>query len=74
MDLYVDGKVQKLLMSVDKPAKYHNPEVLRRSAVAMGIPAEDIVLDYASRRMYDSCDGLADRESPRVGRRRSDIP
>jgi vancomycin permeability regulator SanA len=57
MDLYVDGKVRKLLMNVDKPAEYHNPEVLRRSAVAMGIPAEDVVLDYATRRMYDSCDG-----------------
>jgi vancomycin permeability regulator SanA len=50
MNLYVDGKVQKLLMSVDKPAEYHNPEVLRRSAVAMGIPAEDVVLDHATQR------------------------
>jgi len=43
------ARCKKLLMGVDKPAEYHNPDVLLRSAVAIGIPAEDIVLDYASR-------------------------
>jgi SanA protein len=54
--LYFDGKVEKLLMSGDNSVDYYNePEAMRQYALSMGVPAEDIVLDYAGRRTYDSC-------------------
>lgn len=54
--LYQDGKIQKLLMSGDNRFVYYNePEAMRQYAISQGIPDEDIVLDYAGRRTYDSC-------------------
>jgi vancomycin permeability regulator SanA len=54
--LYFDGKVEKLLMSGDNRFIYHNePEAMRQFALSLGIPDEDIVLDYAGRRTYDTC-------------------
>jgi SanA protein len=54
--LYFDGKVEKLLMSGDNSFAYYNePEAMRQYALSMGVPAEDIVLDYAGRRTYDTC-------------------
>jgi SanA protein len=54
--LYQSGKVEKLLMSGDNSVDYYNePEAMRQYALSMGVPAEDIVLDYAGRRTYDSC-------------------
>jgi SanA protein len=54
--LYFDGKVEKLLMSGDNSVEYYNePEAMRQYAMSMGVPAEDIVLDYAGRRTYDTC-------------------
>ena len=57
-------------MSGDNPAEYYNPEVMNRSAVAMGLPAEDIVLDYAGRRSdrtfrygISACSSLKKRHS-----------
>src|SRR5512144_677645 len=55
-DLYFAGKVQKLLMSGDNTTIYHNePEAMRQYALDLGVPDEDIVLDYAGRRTYDTC-------------------
>lgn len=55
-ELYREGRVDKLLMSGDNRfADYNEPAVMRRTALAMGIPEESIVLDYAGRRTYDSC-------------------
>lgn len=55
-ELYFSGKVDKLLMSGDNTTPYYNePGAMHRYALSLGIPEEDIVLDYAGRRTYDSC-------------------
>lgn len=54
--LYFDGKVEKLLMSGDNRfIEYNEPEAMRQFALSLGVPDEDIVLDYAGRRTYDTC-------------------
>ncbi len=54
--LYLEGKVEKLLMSGDNRFIYYNePESMRRYALSLGVPDEAIVLDYAGRRTYDTC-------------------
>ena len=56
VELYKAGKAQKLLMSGDNRYLNHNePEAMRQYALAHGVPNEDIVLDYAGRRTYDTC-------------------
>ena len=55
-NLYFDGKVEKLLMSGDNRfVDYNEPEAMRQHALSLGVPDEDIVLDYAGRRTYDTC-------------------
>jgi len=54
--LYFQGKVEKLLMSGDNRFLYYNePAAMKAYALELGIPEEDIVLDYAGRRTYDTC-------------------
>lgn len=54
--LYHAGKVRKLLMTGDNRfAWYNEPASMGEYALALGVPAEDIVYDYAGRRTYDSC-------------------
>jgi SanA protein len=54
--LYRRGAVEKLLMTGDnRRADYNEPAAMRDYAVSLGVPADDIVLDYAGRRTYDSC-------------------
>lgn len=54
--LYRAGKVKKLLLSGDNRFVWYNePEAMRQRAMQLGVPQEDIVLDYAGRRTYDSC-------------------
>ena len=54
--LYFDGKVEKLLLSGDNRfVDYNEPGAMRAYAISLGIPDEDIVLDYAGRRTYDTC-------------------
>lgn len=56
VDLYFDGKVEKLLMSGDNSTPFYNePEAMRQYALSLGVPVEDIVLDYAGSRTYDTC-------------------
>lgn len=56
VDLYNEGRVRKLLMTGDNRFAYYNePEAMRDTAISLGVPASDIVLDYAGRRTYDSC-------------------
>jgi len=56
VELYKDGKVEKLLMSGDNRfVDYNEPEAMRQYAVGLGVPNEAIVLDYAGRRTYDTC-------------------
>jgi len=55
-ELYFAGKVDKLLMSGDNSTEYYNePGAMREYALSLGVPDEDIILDYAGRRTYDSC-------------------
>jgi len=56
VELYKNGKVEKLLMSGDNRfVDYNEPEAMRQYAVSLGVPDEAIVLDYAGRRTYDTC-------------------
>ncbi len=56
VDLYFSGKVEKLLMSGDNRfVEYNEPAEMRSVALSLGVPDEDIVLDYAGRRTYDTC-------------------
>lgn len=56
VELYFDGKVQKILMSGDNRfVDYNEPGAMKRYALSLGVPEADIVLDYAGRRTYDTC-------------------
>ena len=56
MDGGFAGKVEKLLLSGDnRTLDYNEPGAMRAYAISLGVPAEDIVLDYAGRRTYDTC-------------------
>jgi SanA protein len=55
-DLYFSGKVKKILMSGDNRfIEYNEPGAMLKFALELGVPREDIVLDYAGRRTYDTC-------------------
>ncbi len=55
-ELYFQGKVEKLLMSGDNRfLNYDEPTAMKNYAVTLGVPKEDIVLDFAGRRTYDTC-------------------
>lgn len=55
-DLYLAGKVKKLLLSGDNRFVYYNePGAMREYAITLGVPSDAIVLDYAGRRTYDTC-------------------
>lgn len=54
--LYFTGNVNKLLMSGDNRTEFYNePGAMREYALGLGVPDEDIVLDYAGQRTYDTC-------------------
>jgi len=54
--LYQQGKVEKLLLSGDNRfVDYNEPAAMRDYALSLGVPPEDLVLDYAGRRTYDTC-------------------
>ncbi len=54
--LYQSGKVAKLLMSGDNRTQYYNePAAMKEFAIELGVPSEDIVLDFAGWRTYDTC-------------------
>jgi vancomycin permeability regulator SanA len=55
-ELYFSGKVQKILMSGDNTSlNYNEPGAMKEFAIELGIPEEDIVVDFAGRRTYYSC-------------------
>ena len=55
-ELYFIGTVDKLLMSGDNSTEYYDePGAMKEFALTLGVPEEDIVLDFAGRRTYDSC-------------------
>jgi SanA protein len=54
--LYRAGKVSKLLMSGDNRAhSYNEPDAMRDAALRAGVPAQDVAVDYAGLRTYDTC-------------------
>ena len=54
--LYEAGIVNKLLLTGDnRYADYNEPAAMAAYARTRGVPEEDLVLDYAGRRTYDSC-------------------
>jgi SanA protein len=56
VELYQRGLVNKLLLTGDNRFEnYNEPEAMRRTAIRLGVPDKDLVLDYAGRRTYDSC-------------------
>jgi SanA protein len=55
-DLYLTGKVVKLLFSGDNRFIYYNePGAMHQYALSLGVPDEAIVLDFAGRSTYDTC-------------------
>lgn len=55
-ELYLSGKVEKILMSGDNSSQFYDePGAMKEFALELGVPEEDIVLDFAGRRTYDSC-------------------
>lgn len=56
IELYEAGSVRKLLFSGDNRVEdYNEPAKMLDYALRRGVPREDIVLDYAGRRTYDTC-------------------
>jgi len=56
IELYKAGKVSKLLMTGDNGSRHYDEVTpMKAYAIDAGVPAEDIVLDYAGFRTYDSC-------------------
>jgi SanA protein len=56
IELYRAGTVNKLLLTGDnRTVDYNEPAAMADYAQARGVPGEDMVLDYAGRRTYDSC-------------------
>jgi vancomycin permeability regulator SanA len=56
VELYRAGRVKKLLMSGDNPTHdYDEPTAMKRTAIELGVPEQDIVLDFAGRRTFDTC-------------------
>lgn len=53
--LYAHGKCRRLVVSGDnRTASYNEPEDMKADLIALGVPAEAIVCDYAGRRTLDS--------------------
>jgi len=55
VDLYNLGKVEKLLMSGNVSRGHNEPQAMQTYALGLGIPGEDIILDGAGMRTYDTC-------------------
>lgn len=56
VELYRAGRVKKILMSGDNPTQeYDEPTAMKNTAIELGVPEQDIILDFAGRRTYDTC-------------------
>jgi len=56
VELYRARRVKKILMSGDNPSEsYDEPTAMKATAVKLGVPEGDVVLDFAGRRTYDTC-------------------
>lgn len=55
-ELYISGKVEKLLLSGDnRYIDYNEPGSMKAYALQLGIPEDALVLDYAGRSTYFTC-------------------
>jgi len=55
--LYKTNKVKKILLSGDNSKIEHNePETMKNYALSLGINPDDVQLDYAGFRTYDTCE------------------
>ncbi|MGI8908297.1 MAG: SanA/YdcF family protein [Candidatus Sumerlaeaceae bacterium] len=55
VELYKAGKVNKLLMSGDNSERYYDEvSAMRKRALELGVPSNDVVRDFAGFRTYDS--------------------
>jgi SanA protein len=56
-DAYWDGYLEKILVSGDnREENYNEPQAMQQYLIIQrAIPEEDIILDYAGRRTYDTC-------------------
>jgi len=55
-ELYLAGKIEKILMSGDNRfTNYNEPGAMTDYAISLGVPPENIVQDFAGRRTYDTC-------------------
>lgn len=56
VELYKAGKVKKILMTGDNGrVSYDEVTAMKKLAIEKGVPVENITLDYAGFRTYDSC-------------------
>lgn len=56
VDLYNAGKVDKILMSGDnREAHYNEPIVMKRFGEILSVNEDDLIMDFAGRRTYDTC-------------------
>jgi len=56
VDLYLSGKVEKLLVSGDnRTIHYNEPEAMYTYAVEHGVDPDDVIRDYAGLSTYDTC-------------------
>ena len=56
VELYRAGRVKKILMSGDNQSEnYDEPTAMKATAVKLGVPAGDVILDFAGRRTFDTC-------------------
>lgn len=56
VELYEAGVIDKIVMSGDNRfVDYNEPGVMQRYAIELGVEEEDIVMDFAGRRTYDTC-------------------
>jgi len=56
VDLYKNGKVNKLLLSGDNRfVNYNEPAAMASFARDLGVQQSDLILDYAGQSTYDSC-------------------
>lgn len=61
VDLYRAGRVHKLLMTGDNGrVDYNESDAMKEQTVALGVPASDVVCDYAGFRTYDSLNRARD--------------
>ena len=56
IQLYKNGQVSKILVSGDNRfVDYNEPGSMYTYIISTGVPAKDVVRDYAGRRTYDTC-------------------